>query len=253
MARDSEIRIGFDAVTRVTSEFCSLRVAVGRKCRQLFSPRELRRVVSGPRARWREDAIALCLDHRVPVIFVDDYDNVRGMLEPWQPRHCSLDRRIASMLAEPDGPERLQNWYQHWRHQLAIGYLRDWGEQVEGAEAEIVLAHMQVTFLERCVPDCGERERLVDQFDLALDLLAIGLTGNRRLKLSRASGGREGIGLAHCFSTLFQLQGRRLLLRQRTRLPGQRTELPAFVDRHLRDRLFGFNGCLQSSLSELAP
>lgn len=253
MRKQSELRIGFDAVTRMSSEFCSLRVAVGRKCRQLFSPRDLRRVISGPRARWRQDAIALCLEHRVPVVFVDEYEQVQGMLEPWQPRHCSLDRRVASMLAQPDGPVRLQDWYRHWRHQLALGYLRDWGKQDEGFEAENVLERMQQVFLKRCVPDCSEREKLVDRFDLELDLLAIGLTGNGRLKLSRATGGRQGIGLAHCFSTLFQLQGRRQLLRKRIRLPGQDALLPDFVARHLRDRLFGFNGCLQSSLAGLVP
>src|SRR5699024_10431748 len=193
----------------------------------------------------------LCLQHRLPVVFLDENESALGTLQPWQARHYPLDLLLVSVLNSPGGRQRLMRWYTSRRHAVAGMYLHREGRQPGHGPAEQVLCEPDHQFRVLCVP--LRDEGLIRRFDLSLDLMASRFLYGGKLERTGLNGSFRGFSLRRSFGRLFRLEARRLLLARELMLPGHPACVPGFVERALRHDLVEYNGRLHATLAELGP
>lgn len=247
--RRTDLYVGLERNTEIGREFHALRVQVVGQARQLFSPRHLLRVISGRYACWDSDGISVCLQHRLPVVFLDGKESIQGTLQPWRAQYYSLDMLIVSLLNSPDGAHRLTAWYDSRRHGIAASYLYGRGARPGKRPPDKVLEEMQHEFRIHCAP--LRDGSILRRFDLAVDLVACQFFTSGKLECATMTGAVRGFGLRNHVGRLFRLEARRQLLDRELMLPDTAAAVPGFVDRVLRNELMRYNGRLHASLAEL--
>ena len=70
----------------------------------------LARIVVSARHHWRPEASDLCLQHRIPVLFLDREGRHAGSLVPSRLRPVGTHEALARLTFSETGQERLENW-----------------------------------------------------------------------------------------------------------------------------------------------
>lgn len=68
------------------------------------------RVISRGPVQWSGAALAGCLRHRVPVLFVADDGGLQGVLSPARQPPADLSQHLAAAMLAPEWPQRYDNW-----------------------------------------------------------------------------------------------------------------------------------------------
>ncbi len=95
---------------RVDVDGPALRVEHAERAPARYPVSRIHRVISQARHHWSASATRLCLEHRLPVIFVDEAGDLLGSLQPARSRNEPLGDAVGRLAWEPGGGERLDNW-----------------------------------------------------------------------------------------------------------------------------------------------
>lgn len=147
----------------------ALAVARGQH-RMQFPLARLSRILVRGRVHWRGEAIALCLQHRVPLVFLDAQAQPLGAALALQPHPGVLEELLAEFVDRPHWRALYDNWLRsqrlrilmHWRRRRAAA-----ATPVGDAEwSEAVRTHVYV-------PDSAQRDHAAGaSYALAVAVLA---------------------------------------------------------------------------------
>lgn len=104
--------VGFsDSCPQVELDGPALRVVVANRAPRYFPLRRLSRVISGPAAEFRTDAILACAQHGIVIVWKSEASDVIARLAGWvEGSHSTLGRAIEELLGEPDWQKRYRTW-----------------------------------------------------------------------------------------------------------------------------------------------
>lgn len=68
------------------------------------------RIIAGQRVEWSADALAACLRHGLPIVFLDRAGEPAGYLHATQSRPSRLDDILNELLDRPDGTQQYTLW-----------------------------------------------------------------------------------------------------------------------------------------------
>ena len=93
----------------------------------------LARVISGAGVEWSARALAACLEHDLPIVFLDRAGQPVGYLHAVQTKPSRLDDLLTQLLDRPDGLDRYALWLRHERMHV----LRTWRAEQAAACADV--------------------------------------------------------------------------------------------------------------------
>jgi hypothetical protein len=100
-------------------------LAVTRGARRMQFPlARLSRVLVCGRVRWEGEALALCLRHRVPVVFLDPRAQPIGAAMPLQAQPGALDELLTAFVDRPHWRARYENWLRSQRLRVLLAWRR---------------------------------------------------------------------------------------------------------------------------------
>ena len=82
------------------------------------------RVISGAGVEWTAAALATCLAHELPIVFLDGAGEPAGYLHPVQAKRSVLDALIRELLDRPDGMEKYSVWLRNERMRTLYAWCR---------------------------------------------------------------------------------------------------------------------------------
>lgn len=119
--------------TRVGVDGPALLVQRANKSPARYPLARLSRVISGASVEWTAAALALCLEHELPIVFLDRAGEPAGYLHPVQAKPSRLDALIRELLARPDGMTQYAQWLRAERMRV----LRLWRQVQEAAGGSV--------------------------------------------------------------------------------------------------------------------
>lgn len=106
----------------------------------------LARVVCGLGVEWTARALAACLEHDLPIVFLDRAGQPAGYLHAAQTKPSRLDEVLEELLDRPDGPTQYAIWLRAERMSVLAAWRRDRagkGQDIaEGDYRELVRRHV---------------------------------------------------------------------------------------------------------------
>jgi hypothetical protein len=108
--------------TLVLADGPALRVRVAGKAERRYPLSRLSRVLSAGRVEWRQSAIEVCLERRLPVVFLSQKGEPRGYLWPAVAAPSSLYQVMSEVSKLEAGAYRFGEWVRSQRMAL----LRRW-------------------------------------------------------------------------------------------------------------------------------
>lgn len=85
------------------------------------------RIIASRLVDWDAEALILCLNRGIPIIFLDTSGHPAGICQPRHLRADSLSTLIESAMDQPTWPQRHENWLLHRRSII----LADWRKRQE--------------------------------------------------------------------------------------------------------------------------
>ncbi len=85
------------------------------------------RIIASRLVDWDAEALILCLEHGIPIIFLDNTGQASGICQPRHLRADSLSTLIESAMEQATWPQRHENWLLHRRSII----LADWRKRQE--------------------------------------------------------------------------------------------------------------------------
>lgn len=85
------------------------------------------RIIASRLVDWDAEALILCLEHGIPIIFLDNTGQATGICQPRHLRADSLGTLIESAMEQASWPQRHENWLLHRRSII----LADWRKNQE--------------------------------------------------------------------------------------------------------------------------
>lgn len=153
----------------VTAAGPALAVARGAR-RTQFPLARLSRILVCGRVRWEGEALALCLRHRIPVVFLDARAQPIGAALALQAQPGALDELLAEFVDRPHWRARFDNWLRSWR----LRVLLEWRRQRAATGAPVTCAEwVEAVRAQVYVPDFAPRGPAAGaSYALALVVLA---------------------------------------------------------------------------------
>jgi hypothetical protein len=108
--------------TRVDADGPALRVRIADTAPLRYPLVRIARIIVGPRVEWQANALQLCQQHGLPIVFLDSAGEPTGYLLPAQSKPSRLDDVIEEMLDRADWSMHYSPWLRAQRMQL----LHDW-------------------------------------------------------------------------------------------------------------------------------
>lgn len=108
--------------TRVDADGPALRVSIADTAPLRYPLVRIARIIVGPSVEWQANALQLCQQHGLPIVFLDSAGEPTGYLLPAQSKPSRLDDVIEEMLDRADWPMHYSPWLRAQRMQL----LHDW-------------------------------------------------------------------------------------------------------------------------------
>jgi len=103
--------ITHDANTQVIMQGTALRIKSDQLADTVISTRFISEVVCTAKAQWRSDALHLCMQQGIPIVFTANNGDVAGFLHGTAPtRQASLMQRLYDTLEHPFGHRIYQTW-----------------------------------------------------------------------------------------------------------------------------------------------
>ncbi|BCX88954.1 hypothetical protein MIN45_P1324 [Methylomarinovum tepidoasis] len=98
-------------VVRVTLEGPALRIHSRHEADRFLPLARLARIVSRGRIQWSTAALLQCLQTGVPVTFLDSEGRAVGLCISAWPHYSPLNELLEGVVASPEGPARLVDWF----------------------------------------------------------------------------------------------------------------------------------------------
>jgi hypothetical protein len=89
-----------------------------------FPLARLSRILVCGRVRWDGEALALCLRHRIPVVFLDARAQPIGAAMPLQGQPGALDELLTEFVDRPHWHARYDNWLRSQRLRVLLAWRR---------------------------------------------------------------------------------------------------------------------------------
>ncbi|MFZ5490164.1 MAG: CRISPR-associated endonuclease Cas1 [Pseudomonadota bacterium] len=130
-AEDSVLRKSLYLVSlqpqHIRADDVRLIVSVEHSAPRPFPFSRIERIVSGPNAQWRGQAIAACLSRDIPIIWLDNSNHPVGDSHPLYREGGTLHQALQHYLDLPDCIERYANWLKSQRMD-SLNRLRSQGQ-----------------------------------------------------------------------------------------------------------------------------
>jgi len=121
------------AATQVGVDGPALLVRRADKAPARYPFSRLARVVSGAGVEWTARALAACIEHDLPIVFLDRAGQPAGYLHAAQTKPSRLDDLLTELLDRPDGLDRYALWLRHERMHV----LRAWRAERTAVGADV--------------------------------------------------------------------------------------------------------------------
>ena len=127
----------FNGIDRIRVRASGEALAVVRPGRDVarLPMTRISRIIASRLVDWDAEALILCLEHGIPIIFLDTAGRATGVCQPRHLRADSLSTLIESAMEQAAWPQRHENWLLHRRSII----LADWRKHQEHIGGSVCL------------------------------------------------------------------------------------------------------------------